>query len=142
MRARYSMTQQLFADTPSSLQISSVSRPISSRSGAPMWTIDTPTGTIILVGEIRAIPKTTPWEPARLEEATKQADRVILGEVREPEVLGYAQDLAASQPVVAYLVGHTAEDFGMRNVAEWLGSVFPGMPCQWFATADPYTNPA
>lgn len=49
------------------------------RSGAPMWTIDTPTGTIILVGEIRAIPKTTPWEPARLEEATRQADRVILG---------------------------------------------------------------
>ncbi|MCZ8371033.1 MAG: TraB/GumN family protein [Porphyrobacter sp.] len=49
------------------------------RSGAPMWTIDTPTGTIILVGEIRAIPKSTPWEPARLEEATKQADRVILG---------------------------------------------------------------
>ena len=49
------------------------------RSGAPMWTIDTPTGTIILVGEIRAIPKTTPWEPLRLEEATKQADRVILG---------------------------------------------------------------
>jgi len=49
------------------------------RSGAPMWTIDTPTGTVILVGEIRAIPKTTPWEPARLEEATKAADRVILG---------------------------------------------------------------
>lgn len=49
------------------------------RSGAPMWTIDTATGTVILVGEIRAIPKTTPWEPLRLEEATKQADRVILG---------------------------------------------------------------
>ncbi|NCP14477.1 MAG: TraB/GumN family protein [Sphingomonadales bacterium] len=49
------------------------------RSGAPMWTIDTPTGTIILVGEIRAIPKSTPWEPARLEEATRAADRVILG---------------------------------------------------------------
>jgi uncharacterized protein YbaP (TraB family) len=49
------------------------------RSGAPMWTIDTPTGTVILVGEIRAIPKTTPWEPARLEEATREADRVILG---------------------------------------------------------------
>jgi hypothetical protein len=44
-----------------------------------MWTIDTATGTIILVGEIRAIPETTPWEPARLEEATAQADRVILG---------------------------------------------------------------
>jgi uncharacterized protein YbaP (TraB family) len=49
------------------------------RSGAPMWTIDTPSGTIILVGEIRAIPKTVKWEPARLEEATKAADRVILG---------------------------------------------------------------
>ena len=49
------------------------------RSGAPMWTIDTPTGTIILVGEIRAIPKTTPWQPDRLKDATSQASRVILG---------------------------------------------------------------
>ena len=49
------------------------------RSGAPMWTVDTPSGTIILVGEIRAIPKTTPWQPDRLTEATAQADRVILG---------------------------------------------------------------
>ncbi|WDA42855.1 TraB/GumN family protein [Erythrobacter sp. BLCC-B19] len=44
-----------------------------------MWTVTTATGTVILVGEIRAIPKTTPWEPARLEEATRAADRVILG---------------------------------------------------------------
>ncbi len=49
------------------------------RSGAPMWIIDTPTGTVILVGEMRAIPKTTPWQPDRLKEATAQADRVILG---------------------------------------------------------------
>ena len=49
------------------------------RSGAPMWTIDTPSGTVILVGEIRAIPKTTPWQPERLEDATRAADRVILG---------------------------------------------------------------
>jgi uncharacterized protein YbaP (TraB family) len=49
------------------------------RSGAPMWTIDTPTGTIILVGELRAIPKTTPWQPDRLKDATAQASRVILG---------------------------------------------------------------
>jgi len=49
------------------------------RSGAPMWTIDTPSGTVILVGEIRAIPKSVQWEPARLEEATREADRVILG---------------------------------------------------------------
>jgi len=49
------------------------------RSGAPMWIVETPSGTVILVGEIRAIPETTPWEPARLEEATRAADRVILG---------------------------------------------------------------
>ena len=49
------------------------------RSGAPMWTIDTPGGAIVLVGEIRAVPKSTPWFPDRLEEATASADRVILG---------------------------------------------------------------
>lgn len=49
------------------------------RSGAPMWTIDTPRGTVILVGEIAEIPKSTPWQPDRLEEATAGAQRVILG---------------------------------------------------------------
>ena len=43
-----------------------------------MWTIDTPTGTIILVGEIAAVPKATPWQPERLEEATAESSRVIL----------------------------------------------------------------
>lgn len=49
------------------------------RSGAPMWTIDTPTGTVILVGEIVAVPESTPWQPDRLEDATQAATRVILG---------------------------------------------------------------
>lgn len=48
------------------------------RSGAPMWTIDTEAGTVILVGEIRAVPEATPWRPERLEDATARADRVIL----------------------------------------------------------------
>lgn len=48
------------------------------RSGAPMWTIDTDSGTIILVGEIRAVPKSTPWLPDRLKEATAESQRVIL----------------------------------------------------------------
>ncbi len=43
-----------------------------------MWTIDTPTGTVILVGEIRAVPKSTPWQPDRLKEATAEAQRVII----------------------------------------------------------------
>ncbi|HEY6816644.1 MAG TPA: TraB/GumN family protein [Croceibacterium sp.] len=49
------------------------------RSGAPMWTIETPRGTIILVGELYAVPETTPWFPDRLEAATEGAQRVILG---------------------------------------------------------------
>nr|WP_240048839.1 TraB/GumN family protein [Parerythrobacter lutipelagi] len=48
------------------------------RSGAPMWTIETPTGTVILVGEISAVPKSTPWEPDRLKDAAAGADRVFI----------------------------------------------------------------
>ncbi|MEL7445007.1 MAG: TraB/GumN family protein [Pseudomonadota bacterium] len=48
------------------------------RSGAPMWTIDTDIGTVVLVGEIRAVPKSTPWEPDRLKEATAESQRVII----------------------------------------------------------------
>jgi uncharacterized protein YbaP (TraB family) len=49
------------------------------RSGAPMWTIRTSSGAVILVGEITAVPKATPWRSERLEEATERAQRVILG---------------------------------------------------------------
>lgn len=49
------------------------------RSGAPMWTIETARGTVILVGEMRNVPKATPWQPERLREATAEATRVILG---------------------------------------------------------------
>ena len=49
------------------------------RSGAPMWTIETARGTIVLVGEIVEVPKSTPWRPERLEDATARAQRVILG---------------------------------------------------------------
>jgi len=52
---------------------------IARRSGAPMWTIETSAGTVILVGEIAAVPKATPWRPERLEGATDRAQRVILG---------------------------------------------------------------
>lgn len=60
-------------DTPNEIIVTA------QRSGAPMWTIDTPKGAIVLVGEIRSVPKATPWFPDRLEEATAGADRVILG---------------------------------------------------------------
>lgn len=49
------------------------------RSGAPMWTIETKAGVVILVGEIAEVPKATPWRPERLEGATERAQRIILG---------------------------------------------------------------
>jgi hypothetical protein len=64
-----------------------------------------------------------------------------MGEVREAEVVGYAQDLAAKRPLVVYLSGHTGEDFGMAEVAGWLKGVFPALPAQWLPLTDPYTDP-
>ena len=70
-----------FQNPASAQEVQATSNPIvvtAQRSGAPMWTIDTATGTVILVGEIRAVPESTPWQPDLLEEATLEADRVIL----------------------------------------------------------------
>jgi hypothetical protein len=49
------------------------------RSGAPMWTITTDRGVIILVGDFAKVPEATPWRPERLQAATAGAQRVILG---------------------------------------------------------------
>jgi putative NIF3 family GTP cyclohydrolase 1 type 2 len=83
-----------------------------------------------------------PGENAQIQQLESGADAVLLGEVREPEVLGYAQDMAASRPVTVFLAGHTAEDPGMGLVADWLRTVFPKLPVQWLEAADPYVNPA
>lgn len=72
---------------------------------------------------------------------TAGVDAVYLGEVREPEVLGYAQDMAAKRPITVYLVGHTNEDPGMGIIADWLKTVFPTLPVRWIPTIDPYSNP-
>ena len=73
------------ATTPAAAQTAPGSEPAEEiivtarRSGAPMWTIQTATGVVILVGEIRNVPEATPWRPERLEGATERAQRVILG---------------------------------------------------------------
>lgn len=82
-----------------------------------------------------------PGETAQIRQLESGADAVLLGEVREPEVLGYAQDLAASRPITVFLSGHTNEDAGMGLIADWLGTVFPGLPVRWLPLTDPYTNP-
>lgn len=83
-----------------------------------------------------------PGENVQIQQLESGADAVLLGEVREPEVLGYAQDMAASRGITVYLAGHTNEDAGMGVLADWLRSVFPALPVQWLPLVDPYTNPA
>jgi hypothetical protein len=48
-------------------------------SGAPMWTIQTDHGVILLVGDLVKVPKATLWRPERLQGAAERSQRVILG---------------------------------------------------------------
>src|SRR5688500_8692730 len=47
------------------------------RSGVPMWTVRSETTTLILVGGINGVAKTTQWDPTALTEALRKADRVM-----------------------------------------------------------------
>ncbi|HEX8482088.1 MAG TPA: TraB/GumN family protein [Allosphingosinicella sp.] len=47
------------------------------RSGVPMWTVRSDTTTLVLVGGINGVSKTTHWDPAALTEALRKADRVM-----------------------------------------------------------------
>jgi len=83
-----------------------------------------------------------PGENAQIKQLESGADAVLLGEVREPEVLGYAQDMAASRGINLFLSGHTNEDYGLGVLADWLRTVFPELPVRWMPLVDPYSNPA
>ena len=50
---------------------------IGRRSGAPMWRVTGEETTIVLVGAIQGISKTTKWDPESLTEALRRADRVM-----------------------------------------------------------------
>ena len=47
------------------------------KSGVPMWVVRGDTTTLILVGGINGVSKTTHWDPAALTEALRKADRVM-----------------------------------------------------------------
>ncbi len=47
------------------------------KSGVPMWTVRSDSTTLILVGGINGVSKTTHWDPAALTEALRKADRVM-----------------------------------------------------------------
>jgi uncharacterized protein YbaP (TraB family) len=47
------------------------------KSGVPMWTVRGDTTTLVLVGTIEGVSKTTHWDPAALTDALRKADRVV-----------------------------------------------------------------
>jgi hypothetical protein len=47
------------------------------RSGVPLWTVRSETTTLILVGAIQGVAKTTYWDPTALTQALRKADRVM-----------------------------------------------------------------
>lgn len=47
------------------------------RSGVPMWTVRGDATTLVLVGGINGVSKSTHWDPAALTEAMRKADRVM-----------------------------------------------------------------
>ncbi|HLL31894.1 MAG TPA: TraB/GumN family protein [Allosphingosinicella sp.] len=47
------------------------------RSGVPMWTVRSEHTTLVLIGGIHGISKTTKWDPTALTEALRRADRVM-----------------------------------------------------------------
>ncbi|HEX6375100.1 MAG TPA: TraB/GumN family protein [Allosphingosinicella sp.] len=47
------------------------------RSGVPLWTVRSERTTLVLVGAIPGVSKTTHWDPTALTEALRKADRVM-----------------------------------------------------------------
>lgn len=47
------------------------------RSGVPLWTVRSEQTTLVLVGALQGVSKTTHWDPAALTEALRKADRVM-----------------------------------------------------------------
>lgn len=65
--------------TPSQEAIATVDEivVVARRAGLPMWTVETATGSVILVGAISGVPRDYAWRPEALEAATARAERIL-----------------------------------------------------------------
>lgn len=66
------------------------------RSGIPVWRVSSPTTTLVLIGSIEGVAKTTKWDPASLTETLRKADRVMF-----PNTIGVS---AGAFSIIGYLV--------------------------------------
>ena len=80
---------------------------------------------------------------AKIGAVNAPVDAVILGEVRENEVVGFMQDVAQQgRAVVVFMVGHLGtEDAPTKSVATFLKGVFPELNVQYIPSIDPFTDP-
>lgn len=80
-------------------------------SGVPIWEASVNGSTVLLVGEIRNVPKAVRWRPERLQAATARADRVILG-VKASFTVGDIFRLMFKLGKLKHLpAGHTTADY-------------------------------
>jgi putative NIF3 family GTP cyclohydrolase 1 type 2 len=72
--------------------------------------------------------------------ARPDVDVVVGGEAREWEVVEYAQDaISSGKKKALILLGHVvSEQAGMKYCAEWLRPIFPEIPVEFVAAADPF----
>lgn len=47
------------------------------RTGIPVWRVTSPTTTLVLIGSIDGVAKSTRWDPAALSETLRKADRIM-----------------------------------------------------------------
>jgi len=68
---------------------------------------------------------------------------LVAGEASEWETVEYVRDATAQgRKKALILLGHeVSEEGGMKNCAEWLKTVFPGMPIEWVSAREPFWAP-
>jgi putative NIF3 family GTP cyclohydrolase 1 type 2 len=68
---------------------------------------------------------------------------LVAGEASEWETVEYVRDAAAQgRQKALILLGHeVSEEAGMKNCAQWLKGIFPGMPIEFVSAREPFWTP-
>jgi putative NIF3 family GTP cyclohydrolase 1 type 2 len=82
--------------------------------------------------------------PATMWQRYSEVDLIVAGEVREWENTHYAADIftAGGKRALVTIGRIVSEEPGMYACAEWVKSIFEGVPAKWIGAGDPYWRPA
>lgn len=84
---------------------------IARRSDVPVWEVSKGDRSLILVGNIRGVPRDLEWSPAGLEEATARADRVLYPPVGRISVSDIFRLIWRGRTVTQLPEGRTSADY-------------------------------